>query len=207
MINLPLLRDALEYITSRPEEYDSWSYARQDPHTGRTTRDLAGTVCHLAGLPIRFDKLNNHKEAYLLADGRLIPDAAASELELTGEQARALFQATIGHGITAAWDAATRVTDGAITAPPDVATDDEYTRDPYHPPHVATPAPQYHPSPVPLFCGRCESLTPRLITYPWGDRLCPRCAYPVDKTAPEIDADWLKGELVWDGHRWAQLAD
>lgn len=206
MTNLPLLREALEYITNRPDEYDSWSYARQDPHTGHTTRDLAGTVCHLAGLFIRFDKLNNHKEAYLLTDGRFIPDAAAAALGLTEDQAHTLFQTTIGHGIGAAWDAVARITDGAVTAPPDVATDTGYTRDPYHPPHAVASPPEYHPSPVPLFCGRCEALTPRLITYPWGERLCPRCAYP-DKAAPEIDADWLKGRLTWDGHRWAQLAD
>jgi hypothetical protein len=191
-INVNLLRAVLEHVTDNPGEYDSWSYARENPRTGRVTRDLAGTACWLSGLVIRFDKLNSRKEAYLLADGRRIEDAATELLRLDEAQAYALFQTTIGRGVGAVWGVAADITGGAIPVPAGVAADTGCVPNP-NPPAVVPvyEPPVFEPSAVPLFCGRCRRKTPRLIEFPSGPGLCPRCAYP-SGDASEVDAGWLK---------------
>ena len=103
-VNTPLLRKALEYITSNRKEWDQSCYLRETEC--RTVGCLAGHMVLLSG--VEYNR------------GAEFVDLAVSLSGLSSTQALMLFSPT--NTLLDLWELASIFTDGAIEVPPEVKT-------------------------------------------------------------------------------------
>jgi hypothetical protein len=120
MINVPLLRKTLEYITAHPEEHDQRNWGVKT--ACGSSYCLAGHAVVLAGHEIDWHspdlvRMGMRSSCHALTDGRYISDAAREELGLDPERAARLFDANNDLGTL--WRLASEYTDGEVEVPAD----------------------------------------------------------------------------------------
>jgi len=117
-VNVPLLRKALEHITAHPEEWDQTQWAQQT--SCGTACCVAGHVALMTGHEIDFGRVDVYSEMVThTTTGRYIEDVARYELGLTSDQSRILFDEM--NRLPTLWAYAKHLSNGEITAPPEVS--------------------------------------------------------------------------------------
>lgn len=119
MINIPLLRKTLEYITAHPAEWNQgvWGSRVYDGDVCRTSHCLAGHAVVLNGDELSWTRnhYNGVRLAFIDAPDVSIRDRAQELLGLTYYQAGQLFES--GNSLRKLWALAGEFTNGEIEAP------------------------------------------------------------------------------------------
>lgn len=116
-IDVPLLRKALEHITSHPEEWDQEQWATKT--MCGTAFCLAGHVAVMAGHKLAWERCcSDDFTASFTTDGEAIYDVARRLLGLGLGQAQDLFSGA--NDLERLWELAFRYTDGEIRTPPEL---------------------------------------------------------------------------------------
>lgn len=113
MINVPLLRKTLEYISDHPEEHNQSCWAERGLNTPcGTAFCAAGHAVQFAGHQIDWE---GDEYADTVMGGGTIEQVAAQELGLSGRQANHLFH--FASGQRDLWRMASEITGGEIEIP------------------------------------------------------------------------------------------
>lgn len=119
MINIPLLRKTLEYITAHPDEWEQgvWGKRVWQGNVCRTSHCLAGHAVVLNGdeLSWTLNRYNGVRFACLNDAPMSIRDRAQELLGLTYYQAGQLFESA--NSLRKLWTLAGEFTNGEIEAP------------------------------------------------------------------------------------------
>lgn len=120
MINVPLLRKTLEYITAHPEEWDQayWGTRVINDNACNTSHCLAGHAVVLNGDQVLWSGDDDTEFANFIASGQLIQVRAEHLLGLAPPEARALF--SHNNSLYRLWKIANRLTNGEIEIPEDI---------------------------------------------------------------------------------------
>jgi hypothetical protein len=115
-INVPLLRKALEFAETHPEEIELGSWAVRS--SCGTTACIAGTIAILAGHKIDWSSATRHVHGLLSADyvtdGRHIESVAMTEIGIDDGSAYQLFYC---EDLDEVWEVAEELTNGEIQRP------------------------------------------------------------------------------------------
>lgn len=122
VIDVPLLRKALEHITAHPEGWNQEHWAQKT--ACGTAFCLAGHVAVMSGHEPLWERCGFEWSAAATTDGELIFDVARRHLGLTLHEAQDLFEG--GNYLERLWELASLYTQGEITTPPGIETDERF---------------------------------------------------------------------------------